>query len=66
MCGKGAGVFKKNKSLLQIVEQAVRQCLEGRKKFRLKLTPYTAAGRLMPGADLQDRDSLYDIMDELR
>jgi hypothetical protein len=55
----------KRKILRQIVE-ALRQYLPRRKKFRLKLTPHSAVGHLMPGVDLQDRDSLYDIMDGLR
>jgi len=59
---------KQNKTLREIVDEALRQYLKGprKKKFRLKLTPHSAVGHLMPGVDLQDRDSLYDIMDGLR
>ncbi len=48
--------------------EALRRYVKGtgKRHFRLNLTPHSAAGRLMPGVDLQDRDSLYDIMDGLR
>jgi hypothetical protein len=63
-----AAAAKQNKSLREIVDEALRQYLNGpqKKKFRLKLTPHSAVGHLMPGVDLEDRDSLYDIMDGLR
>jgi hypothetical protein len=59
---------RRNKNLREIVEQALQRFLKGqrKKKFRLKLTPHRAVGRLLPGVDLTDRDSLYDIMDGLR
>lgn len=63
-----ATAAKQNKTLREIVDEALRQYLKGpqKKKFRLNLTPHSAVGHLMPGVDLQDRDSLYDIMDGLR
>jgi Arc/MetJ family transcription regulator len=63
-----AAAAKQNKSLREIVDEALRRYLKGpeTKKFRLKLTPHNAVGHLMPGVDLEDRDSLYDIMDGLR
>jgi hypothetical protein len=52
----------------RVADEALRQYLSGpqKKKFRLKLTPRSAVGHLMPGVDLQDRDSLYEIADGLR
>jgi hypothetical protein len=54
-------------ALREIVERALRQFLEPRPKqsrYRLRWTP--EAGRLRPGVDLDDRDSLFDIMDGLK
>ena len=58
----------KRKTLRDIVEQALRWYLKRpqKKKFRLNWKPHETTGRLMPGVDLNDRDSLYDIMDGLR
>lgn len=58
----------KPKTLRELIEQALRRYLKGprKKKFRLNWTPHETTGGLMPGVDLQDRDSLYDIMDGLR
>ena len=53
------------KSHWEIVE-ALRRSLLRPRRFRLKLTPHSAIGTLMPGVDLTDRDSLHDIMDALR
>jgi len=53
--------------LRQIVEDALRGYLQGppsRPKYRLRWTP--DSGRLLPGVDLEDRDSLFDIMDGLK
>jgi hypothetical protein len=59
---------KEHKTLREIMDEALRLYLKGprEKRFRLNLTPHTAVGHLMPGVDLEDRDSLYDIMDGLR
>jgi hypothetical protein len=56
------------KILREIVGQALRRYLKRprKKKFRVNLTQHTVVGRLMPGCDLTDRNSLYDIMDGLR
>jgi hypothetical protein len=55
-------------TLTALVESALRELLAGqaksKKPFRFKLTP--VKGKLRPGVDLADRDSLFDIMDGLR
>ena len=58
----------KTKTLREIFDQALRRFLKGpqNKKFRLNWTPHETTGGLMPGVDLTDRDSLYDIMDGRR
>ena len=63
-----AAAAKQNKTLREIVDEALRQYLKGpqKKRFRLNWKPHETTGRLMPGVDLTDRDSLYDIMDGLR
>jgi hypothetical protein len=52
-------------TLTAVIEEALRRQLEGpprtRKGFRLKLL--VKKGRLLPGVDLSDRDSLYERME---
>ena len=50
-------------TLTRVVEAALRAYLapEPRKPFKLKVI--TARGRLMPGVDVDDRDSLYSAME---
>ncbi|MBI3450196.1 MAG: DUF2191 domain-containing protein [Acidobacteria bacterium] len=53
--------------LRQIIEDALRTHLQGpttRAKYRFLWT--VDSGRLLPGVDLEDRDSLFDIMDGLK
>jgi hypothetical protein len=66
--GAKAAAAKQNKTLRQIVDEALRLYLKGprEKRFRLNWKPHETVGHLMPGVDLEDRDSLYDIMDGLR
>ena len=54
-------------TLREIVERALRQYLEPRapRRYRLRLKP-APRGRIMPGVDLDDRHSLWDIMDGLK
>lgn len=63
-----AAAANENKTLREIVDEALRQYLKGprEKKFKLNLTPHKTMGRLMPGVDLEDRHSLHDIMDGIR
>jgi hypothetical protein len=53
------------RTLTAIIEDALRQYLappaQPRKAFRLRLL--TRKGRLVPGVDLADRDSLYERME---
>ena len=53
------------RTLTRIIEDALRQYLappvRPRKTFRLRLL--TKKGRLVPGVDLADRDSLYERME---
>lgn len=52
-------------TLTRLLEEALRAHLappdRARRRFRLKL--FTKRGRLLPGVDLADRDSLYERMD---
>jgi hypothetical protein len=54
-----------DRTLTAVIEDALRQYLtpppKAAKKFRLELL--TKKGRLLPGVDLADRDSLYERMD---
>ena len=51
-------------SLRQVVESALRDYLSGRPRgSEYKLRWSAEKGRLLPGVDLDDRDSLFDIMD---
>jgi hypothetical protein len=56
------------KTLTAVIHDALRHHLapapRGTRRFRLKLL--TKRGRLLPGVDLADRDSLYERMDERR
>ena len=54
-------------SLREVVEAALRQHLGKAKAaagYRLQWRP--ESGRLLPGVDLADRDSLFDLMDGRR
>lgn len=53
--------------LREVVEAALREYLSGRPKktgYKLRWTP--DKGEILPGVDLDDRDSLWDIMDGLK
>lgn len=54
------------RTITQVVEDALRQALAGRphesEDFRLEWV--SAPGKLQPGVDLADRDSLYDRMED--
>ena len=54
-----------DRTLTAVIEDALRQYLthppRPAQKFRLELL--TKRGRLLPGIDLADRDSLYERMD---
>jgi len=54
------------RTLTQVIEESLRDALaeraEAQSSFRLKWT--TARGRLLPGVDLSDRDSLIRHMEE--
>ncbi len=53
-------------TITQIIEQALRESLIRREcsPSAYKLKWRTCAGRLQPGVDLSDRDSLIDRMEE--
>jgi len=54
-------------TLREVIERALRAHLEPRRsRGRYKLHWRTEKGRLQPGVRLDDRDSLFDIMDGRR
>jgi len=53
--------------LRDVVEDALRRYLAAKPAtsgYKLKWT--TESGKLMPGVDLDDRDSLFDLMDGIK
>lgn len=52
-------------TITRVIEDALRQALAGSspRRRRFKLRWVTAKGRLLPGVDLSDRDSLYERME---
>lgn len=53
--------------LREIVEAALREYLSGKPRGTgYKLRWSTEKGELLPGVDLDDRDSLFDIMDGIK
>ncbi len=53
-------------TVTRVIEDALRESLARRKSSRgqtFKLRWITTHGRLQPGVDLADRDSLYDRME---
>jgi hypothetical protein len=55
------------RSLSSVLEDAVRDFLEGKTERKpYKLEWKTERGSLMPGANPDDRESLYDLMDDIR
>jgi plasmid stability protein len=50
--------------LEDVLREGLRSRAPGGKPFRLRLP--TVKGKLLPGVDLNDRDSLYDIMEGRR
>jgi len=53
--------------LRDVVEAALRSYLSGKPKatgYRLRWTP--EKGELLPGVDLDDRSSLFDLMDGIK
>ncbi len=60
-----ARAAREGKSLTRLIEDALRRYLAPERRrdraFRLKLV--TKKGRILPGVDLDDRDSLYDRME---
>ena len=57
-----------DRTLTSMVETALRQLMaseqEIHKQYRFKAKP--VKGKLLPGADVDDRDALYDLMDGRR
>lgn len=64
---KKKAVFE-HKTLTRVFEEALRYYLlpSFQKKTSFKLELLTKKGRLLPGVDLADRDSLYQKMEEAR
>ena len=64
--GARAGVFEKGVCVSATVVALRRYLAEkpGASGYKLKWT--TEKGELMPGVDLDDRDSLFDIMDGIK
>ena len=56
-----------NGTLREVVDRALRQYLSGggNVKFKLNWKPHKG-GHLQPGVVLEDRDSLFDLMDGRR
>jgi hypothetical protein len=55
-------------TLRELVDRALRQYLTdapAQKKFKLRWKPLPPA-RLLPGVDLEDRNSLYEVMEGRR
>jgi hypothetical protein len=56
---------EEGKSLTRLIEEALRERLapkpRSRKRFKLRLL--TKKGRIIPGANLADRDLLYERME---
>jgi hypothetical protein len=53
--------------LREVVETALREFLSGKAKksgYKLQWTP--DKGKILPGVDLDDRNSLWDVMDGLK
>lgn len=50
-------------TLTAIIELALTRELEAPAAIEFKLRIPTAEGRAIPGVDIADRDSLYDVMD---
>lgn len=59
---------ERGSTLTAVVEEALSALLASRprtrERFRLRLK--THRGRLLPGVDIADRDSLFDVMEERR
>ena len=58
-----------NATLRELIDRALRQYLGGtvpQKKFKLNWKPHKAVGQLQPGAVLEDRDILFDVMEGRR
>ena len=54
-------------SLREVVEAALRAYLSGKPaRSPYKLRWRTEGGKLMPGVDIDDRDSLWDLMDGIK
>lgn len=53
------------RTITEVVEQALRKDVSGARPvtggFTLRWTP--VSGRLQPGVDLSDRDTLYEVME---
>ena len=55
---------QEGKTLTRVVEEALREHLSpARPTKRFRLRWGTERGKLMPGVDVADRKSLYDIME---
>lgn len=54
-------------SLRQVIEDALRAHLgRGRAQGKYRLTWNTERGKVLPGVRLDDRDALYDVMEDRR
>jgi hypothetical protein len=53
------------RTLTSILEEALRRYLQPSRKGRgrFRYVPLTKRGRVVPGVDLSDRDSLYERME---
>jgi hypothetical protein len=53
-------------TLKEVIERALRQYLGKGKRSGYRLRWRTERGRLQPGVRLDDRDALWDLMEERR
>ena len=53
-----------DRTLTSIVEDALREYLRPRPSGAFKLELLTKRGTMRAGVDIDDRDALYDLMDE--
>lgn len=56
---------EEGKTLTRILEEALRQFIQpsARRKKSFRLKPLIKKGGKIPGVDLSDRDSLYELME---
>lgn len=59
-----ARAAREGRTLTSVIEDALRQYLREKKTTGFKIHLRTSAARVLPGVDVADRDSLYDLMGE--